>query len=247
MARFRSYKNELRALLESGQWRENLDAMAAGGTAAVGPLMSFLAREPVLRLRAAIALGRTTGELHKTHPDAARDVMRRLNWRMSEESGNIGWGVPEAIGEVLAQCPALARDFHRIFFSTLLDLGFDDNYVDNDVLRRSCYFAIGRFVHACPQYGEQVRPLLRKGLRDTDAACTGYAAWALGLLPPDPDDVPALRRLAEQGATQDTGQDARAVCVVTDGDDVLVLTPQQMAADALKGSCRLAGQGAGGR
>lgn len=232
MPRFRSHKNELRTLLESEQWRESLDSIAANGSTAVGPLMSFLTHEPVLRLRAAIALGRTTSELHKKNSEAARDVMRRLNWRMSEESGNIGWGVPEAVGEVLAQCPALAKDFHRIFFSTILDLGFDDNYVDNDVLRRSCYFAIGRFVRACPQYGEEVRPLLRKGLQDTDAACTGFAAWALGLLTPDLNDTPALRRLAEEGED--------ASCVVTDGDDVLVLSPKEMAADALKGACRLA-------
>lgn len=231
MPRFRNQKSQIKAQLEDAAWRDNLDAIAQGGTASIGPLMSFLLFEPVLRLRAAIALGRTTAVLHSKAPEQARDIMRRLNWRMSEESGNIGWGVPEAVSEVLSQCPALARDFHRIFFSTILDLGFDDNYVDNDVLRRSCYFAIGRFVKACPQYGEEVRPLLRKGLEDTDEACRGYAAWALGLLSPDLNDAPALRRLAESGCN--------ATCLLTDGDRVIMATSSELAADSLAGKPRL--------
>ena len=229
--RFRSQKNQLRALLETPQWRDNLESIAADGISSVGPLMSFLLYEPVLRLRAAIALGLTTSKIHAEKPEMARDILRRLNWRLSEESGNIGWGVPEAVGEILAQCPPLAKDFHRIFFSTILDLGFDDNYVDNDVLRRSCYFAIGRFIKACPQYGEEIRPLLRKGLQDSDAACCGFAAWALGMLPPDLNDSVTLRQLAQKGE--------EASCLLTDGDQVVVCTPSELAEDTLHGTPRI--------
>ncbi len=228
--RFRSTKNQLRArLLEASDWRSSIDDLAEGGTALVGPLMSFLLYEPVPRLRAAILLGAVTARMFERAPESARDVMRRLNWRMSEESGNIGWGVPEAIGEILSQSPKLAREFHRIFFSSLLDLGFDDNYVDNDALRRSCYFAIGRFIRACPQYGDEARPLLRRGLDDVDPPCRGYAAWALGMLPPDLNDAPALRRLAEST----TG----AVCELTDGDRLVSRSPEELARDAMRG-CR---------
>ena len=231
MPRFRSQKNQLRALLETPQWRDNLESIAADGISSVGPLMSFLLYEPVLRLRAAIALGLTTSKIHAEKPEMARDILRRLNWRLSEESGNIGWGVPEAVGEILAQCPPLAKDFHRIFFSTILDLGFDDNYVDNDVLRRSCYFAIGRFIKACPKYGEEARPLLRKGLQDSDAVCAGLAAWALGMLAPDLNDQPSLRKLAESGLD--------GSCLVTDGDLVVVCTPAELARDTLQGKPKL--------
>lgn len=231
MPRFRTQKFQVRAQLESPEWRNHLEAIAEEGISSVGPLMSLLTFEPVLRLRAAIALGHTTNRIYEKKPDAARDVMRRLNWRMSEESGNIGWGVPEAIGEVLSHCPPLAKDFYRIFFTTIIDLGFDDNYVDNDVLRRSCYFAIGRFIKACPKYGEEARPLLRKGLQDSDAVCAGLAAWALGMLAPDLNDQPSLRKLAESGLD--------GSCLVTDGDLVVVCTPAELAKDTLQGKPKL--------
>ena len=86
MPRFRSQKNQLRALLETPQWRDNLESIAADGISSVGPLMSFLLYEPVLRLRAAIALGLTTSKIHAEKPEMARDILRRLNWRLSEES-----------------------------------------------------------------------------------------------------------------------------------------------------------------
>lgn len=232
MPRFRAQKHQVRAQLESPQWRDHLDDIAASGISSVGPLMSMLLLEPVLRLRAAIALGHTTRAIYAGRQEAARDVMRRLNWRMSEESGNIGWGVPEAVSEVLSHCPPLAKDFHRIFFSTIIDLGFDDNYVDNDVLRRSCYFAIGRFIKACPQYGEEARPLLRNGLQDTDDICAGMAAWALGMLPPDLNDTPMLRKLAESGR--------QGSCLITDGDSVAVCSPAELAQDTLAGTPKLA-------
>ncbi|MDO5536140.1 MAG: HEAT repeat domain-containing protein [Desulfovibrionaceae bacterium] len=224
--RFRSQKNTLRTLLDAPDWRSSLDTVAEGGISYVGPLMSFLLYEPMPRLRAAVALGRVTARLFETAPETARDVVRRLNWRMSEESGNIGWGVPEAVGEILSQHPKLAREYYKIFFSTILDLGFDDNYVDNNVLRRSCFFAIGRFVRACPQYGEEVRALLRRGLDDEDLPCRGYAAWALGMLSPSLNDAPALRRLADSV----TG----AVCELTDGDRLVVRSPEELARDTMQ-------------
>ena len=63
---------------------------------------------------------------------------------MSEESGNIGWGIPEAFAECLAASPELAKTYHKILISYIVDLGFDDNYCDNDQLR----------VHATGQLGD---------------------------------------------------------------------------------------------
>ena len=34
--------------------------------------------------------------------EAARVIMRRLMWNLNDESGGIGWGSPEAMGEILA-------------------------------------------------------------------------------------------------------------------------------------------------
>lgn len=225
MAHLRSLKIQIKSWLSAPDWRSHLPEIVSQGMSSMGPLMGLLMYEPQMRLRAAIAIGAVTAELNKTRNDLARDVLRRLKWRLSEESGNIGWGVPEAFGEIVAQCPELDKEFHSILFSTILDLGFDDNYVDNDVLRRSCYFAIGRVLEAAPQYGNEVRPLLRKGLADTDMACRGYAAWALGKLGPDLNDGPALRHASEEGNS--------AVCLIVDGDTAKEYPASELARMAL--------------
>lgn len=227
-SRFRSQKKELQvSLLQSPLWRSELDSIAQGDRGTASVLMGFLTSDPVARLRAAIALGRVAAAVFDKAPEEGRDIVRRLSWRLSEESGNIGWGVPEAMGEILSHSSRMAKDYRKIFFSTLLDLGFDDNYVDNDTLRRSCYFAIGRFIRSCPEYGEEVRPLLRRGLDDVDLPCRGYAAWALGMLAPDLNDAPALRRLAEA--------DIQAVCELTDGDELIACTVSELASNTMHG------------
>ena len=144
---------------------------------------------------------------------------------MNEESGNIGWGIPEAFGESLAASPALAKDFHRVLASYLIDLGRDDNYCDNDLLRRSCYWAVGRLAQARPELCAGARPWLRKGLEDNDVICRGMAAWALAQLPPDFMDTPALRRLADAGHEE--------ICELFDGGQLHEKSVSQLAREAL--------------
>jgi Vesicle coat complex, various subunits len=135
--------------------------------------------------RAAVALGLVTARLAEKQPEAAKNIIRRLMWHLNEESGNIGWGIPEAFAEILAASEPLAKDFHRILISYVIDLGRDDNYCDNDTLRRSCYWAIGRLAQARPQMCLSARPWLIKGLEDVDMVCRGMARRLTGnpLLP----------------------------------------------------------------
>ena len=173
MARMRSAKQKLRECLLSQQWREHLDEIAQGGLENVGPLFSFLLLGPLTMHRAAVALGQITALLAKDQPETAKNIVRRLMWHLNEESGNIGWGIPEAFAEILAASEPLAKDFHRILISYIIDLGRDDNYCDNDTLRRSCYWAIGRLAQARPQLCLTARQWLLKGLEDEDMVCRG--------------------------------------------------------------------------
>lgn len=117
MPRMRSTKQQLKQYLQSPQWRDHLEEIAAGGASHVGPLFSFLLLGPQTMHRAAVALGLTTARLAEREPEAARNIIRRFMWHMNEESGNIGWGIPEAFGESLAASPLLAKDFHRVLVS----------------------------------------------------------------------------------------------------------------------------------
>ena len=199
MAKMRTSKRELKRILQGPDWREHLDEIAAGGMTSVGPLFSFLLLGAQTMHRAAVALGATVGRLTGTEPEAARTVIRRFMWHMNEDSGNIGWGIPDAFAECLVASESLAETYHRILISYIMDLGHADNFCDHDILRRSCYWAVGRLAEVRPEMCAMARPWLLKGLEDTDSVCRGMAAWALARLPPDMMDAPALRRLAESG------------------------------------------------
>lgn len=183
MARFRSLKSDLRTRLESSDWRRELDAIAAlSGKETVGPLMSFLLLGGAMKWRAAVALGLCVAGLAEAHREDARVVVRRLMWHMNEESGNIGWGIPEAMAEILASHRGLAEEYHRILISYVRDTDKDNNFCDHAPLRRSCYWAVGRLAQAWPDLARGAGEPLLAGLHDEDAPCRGAAAWALGQL-----------------------------------------------------------------
>lgn len=199
MANFRRAKAELKKMLEQSDWRAHLPGIAAGGLGNVGALFSFLLYGPQMMHRAAQALGATVASIYDREPEAARNIIRRFMWHMNEDSGNIGWGIPAAFGETLAQSPGLAKSYANILTSYIMDLGFADNYCDQAALRRECYWAIGCLAQAQPRLMEKARPWLLKGLHDEDSICRGMAAWALGQLPGDFMDAPALGQLANAG------------------------------------------------
>lgn len=227
-----SAKRRIRSLLEADNWQENLAEIVSQGLPATGALFSFLAHDPLLMHRAARALGILIAKINESDPEAARNLVRRFMWHMNEESGNIGWGIPDAYAETLFASPALADTYSRILNSYIFDLGFDDNFCDHDILRRDCYWAIGRLAEARPELAEQARPWLVRGLADADPICRGFAAWALGKLAPDLAALPALRKLAETGKNDE--------CAVFENDQLLKKSAAILAQEAL---ARLAAHG----
>lgn len=195
------------------------------GQPAVGPLFSFLLLEPLMRHKAALALGQVVAGLEEGSAEDMHNIMRRLMWHMNEESGNIGWGIPEAFGEVLAACPRAAKEFHRVLISYVIDLGRDDNFCDHGPLRRSCFWAIGRLAQAGRTWPSSPVPGCSRGWRTRTFPAAGMAAWALAQLPRDFMDAPALRRLAEAGHEE--------ICEVFDGEKVVEKTVSELAREAL--------------
>lgn len=180
MPRMRSAKLKLKESLTGPHWRDHLDAISQGGMENVGPLFSFLLLGPQTMHRAAVALGQVTARLAVSQPEAARNIIRRLMWHLNEESGNIGWGIPEAFAEILAQHRRLGDEFYPILNSYVIDTGKGDNFCDNNVLRRSCFRAVERFALARPDLASKARGPLQAGLRDEDPVCREIAREALG-------------------------------------------------------------------
>ena len=177
---FRTLKSSIRSRLESADWpafAQELEALPAREL--VGPLFACLPLGGEATGRAAAALGRAVSRMADEHMEEARNVIRRLMWHMNEESGNIGWGIPEACAEVLAQHRRLWDEFHPILFSYITNTGKEDNFCDHAVLRRSCFRAVERLALARPDLAPKARGPLQAGLRDEDPICRELAREAL--------------------------------------------------------------------
>ncbi len=179
----RRMKTALREKLLDPAPRWQADWLAEPGCEmeAVSPLLSFLPHGGALKWRSVLALGLVVSALAAREGGlaTAREVMRRLMWHMNEDSGNIGWGICEAFGEICAQSPTLASEYGRIALSYVRDTGKADNYLEHGPLRQGAYWAVGRLGFAHAPLRDLARTLLLQGLGDDDMPSRGIAAWGL--------------------------------------------------------------------
>lgn len=154
----------------------------------VRPLLSFLcSTEELLRWRAVTALGLVVSQLAETDLEASRTIMRRLIWTLTDESGGIGWGAPEAMGEIMAVHPGLAGEYSEILLSFIRE---GASSLDNPVLQRGVLWGIARMAEARPGGLAEASPIVLPFLDSEDAALRGLALWALSRLGVNP---PAAR------------------------------------------------------
>ncbi|MFH2055231.1 MAG: DVU0298 family protein [bacterium] len=73
--------------------------------------------DDLLRWRAIEALGLAAGQLAPKKLDSVQRAIRRLFWLMNDESGGICWCAPEAIAEILFNCPQLIEDHGGVLAS----------------------------------------------------------------------------------------------------------------------------------
>ncbi len=230
MARLRNHKKILREQLESDQWKSIIPSIVdMDPKQATGPLLSFLLLGGDMTHRSAYALGQCIAKMAEAKPEDARNIMRRLMWHMNEESGNIGWGIPEAFAEILVHSEKMAKEFHSILLSYIIDTGRDDNYCDHALLRRSCYWAVGRLVGARPELCDKIIPWLMKNIAgaEEDTVCRAMAVWALGQFPkgqvPSFEVFPILRTL-QQGREEELA----VSCSIFDGQQLQSYTLGQL-------------------
>lgn len=157
---------------------------------AVNPLFGLLCdRDPLLRWRAVTAMGAVVCRLADADLESARVVMRRFIWNLNEESGGIGWGCPEAMGESMARHARLAEEYGSILISYLRP---ECNYIDHPPLQQGVLWGLGRLADARPATAAGCGGILVPFLRAEDAALTGLAAIAAGPV----GDAGILRHLA---------------------------------------------------
>lgn len=148
------------------------------GRQAVNPLFSFLySGEEEIRWRAVTAMGAVVGHLADTAIESARVVMRRFMWNLNDESGGIGWGSPEAMGEITAGHTGLADEFACILISYINPQG---NFLEHEMLQRGSLWGVGRLAHARPLLAKSAAPFLTAFFDAPDPYLRGTAIWAAG-------------------------------------------------------------------
>lgn len=175
----RELKSYIRQLLMQENFAAGIDVIRQlPGRQAVNPLFSFFhAREELVRWRAVTAMGIVVCRLADQDMESARVVMRRLMWNLNDESGGIGWGSPEAIGEITAGHCRLADEFSSILVSYIDPNG---NYLEHELLQRGVLWGIGRLAHARPLHAGPAAPFLSAFFDSPDPSLRGTAIWAIG-------------------------------------------------------------------
>lgn len=158
----------------SGEWEELPPRQL------VNYLLSFLFhREAWVKWRAVTALGWVVSRMAEESLESARNFMRRLMWSLNDESGGIGWGSAETMGEVMAVNETLAREYHCILLSYVQESG---NPLENPLLERGVLWGIGRLAEARPELVEGCGCHLLPYLESRDPILRGHALWALSFL-----------------------------------------------------------------
>jgi len=148
----------------------------------INPLIGALCScNETVRWHAITALGPIVAELADRDMEAARIVMRRFMWSLNDESGGIGWGAPEAMGEIMAWHDSLAEEYAHMLVAYMREDGF---YLELPQLQRGLMWGLARLAMEKPDLlkARKAAVYLLPYLNSSDPTVRGLAAWALALL-----------------------------------------------------------------
>lgn len=191
----RKLKKDVFNLLNTAHWPEGLERLRRlPPRQAVNPLFGLLYHgEPLIRWRAVTAMGAVVADLADRQMESARIIMRRFMWNLNDESGGMGWGSPEAMGETMARHPGLAREYSPILISYADPQG---NFLEHPGLQHGVLWALGRLGRVRPERLRRAAAFVRPYLKAADPNLLGMALWALIALA-DSKMHPMLRPLLE--------------------------------------------------
>lgn len=218
----RSLKKQLFDLLNQGDSDKALAEMGRlPPRQIINPLLSFIqSGNEKVKWGSVKAIGHVVGQLADRDLEAARVIMRRLMWTLNDESGGIGWGSPEAMGEIMAIHRGLAQEYAHILISYARQ---DGNYLEHEGLQRGLLWGIGRLSETRPDLVRQSAGLFLPYLESRDAVIRGLAVRIMGLLRVK-EAQPVLQTLAE---------DESAIALVIE-NRLAATRVKDLAAEALK-------------
>lgn len=137
----------------------------------------FYRGDELIKFRAVSAMGELGMRMASRKMERARILLRRIMWNLNDESGGIGWGSPEAMGEILGLSQELAMEYRSILFSYLEPGG---THIEHELLQRGVIWGIGTYLKAAPDsLGPTTEEMLYHYLTVADPVKRGYACRAL--------------------------------------------------------------------
>jgi hypothetical protein len=178
----RQLKKILLPLLKKEEFEKSLEEICfMPARRVVNPLFSFFySTDEWVKWRAVTAVGVVIARLAHKDLESARVVMRRLMWNLNDESGGIGWGSPEAMGEIMARHDGLAKEYACILVSYINEAG---NFLEHEMLQRGVLWGLGRLAHTRPELVQDASVYLPPFMQSKDAVHRGLAAWVAGAIP----------------------------------------------------------------
>jgi len=169
--------------------------------------------DPLTRWRAVDATGWIVSGHAETEMESARVIMRRLLWMLNDESGGIGWGVPEAMGTVMARHDGLAKEYGSILLSYIEP---DCNFLEHPLLQRGVLWGIGMLARSRPEMVRRTLPRLGQFFGSGDPWHRGYAARAAGFTG-EPEILPEVDALKDDNAIIDIYEDGLLKAITVGG------------------------------
>lgn len=155
----KDFRKEIKKLLGQENFEKNINLIHQfPPLKVVNALLSLLVTtNEITKNRVVKTFGEVVSKLAEENIESARIVMRRLMLSLNDESGGIGWGSPEAMGEIMARNKVLAEEYHNILISYTPGGG---NYLDFEELQKDVIAGLRRLSVNRPDLVEEVKHLL---------------------------------------------------------------------------------------
>jgi hypothetical protein len=168
---------ELEALLDAED-RPALLRVAQGAPARTLRYLSgrLYSEDADIKWKAVRALGALAADPVLLNEEKLTELLRRYLWSLNDESGAVPFGVPEAIGEILANRPSL----QDVFLPLICAMTQEDEVCQAGAIERGVLWAIGRVGGPVLRFCPDVLPRIRiVAAAHPDPETRGVAAWAL--------------------------------------------------------------------
>jgi HEAT repeat protein len=130
-----------------------------------------------IKWRAVKAIGQVAARIFPEDPEKVKRVLRQLIWNLNDESGGIGWGMPEALGEILGAIPGLQEEYLCLLIAYISE---ERCFIENEQIQKGVIWGLGRIKDFDDCLKTRAVPFLLKALKNSHPEMQGTTAWAVG-------------------------------------------------------------------